>query len=301
LIAAGVRVVGGVDGIFKIGDWYAVQTFQRHNGLPVTGVIDMATAVRLGSIGPAATATATASVLATAAVEPVTSAPATTAATTTTTTPTSTTTSTTTTTVAPATAAPAGEISGTVWTDDGDGVREPDEPALPGVAVRLLDSEGTPATSDVSDAAGAFAFGGLTPGSYSLEINVPAEHAVTTTDHVPPGVDPALADDTDSDLAIVDLDSGTARTAAIEVTDEPVDDLGLGLVPVPSEAPASSSSVEAPTTTAAPTTTVAAEPTTATTTLPATTTTVAAPTTTAPAPPTEPSTTAASQASTQPP
>ena len=44
LAAAGVRVADGVDGVFKIGDYYAVQTFQRTHGLPVTGVVDVATA-----------------------------------------------------------------------------------------------------------------------------------------------------------------------------------------------------------------------------------------------------------------
>ena len=43
LAAAGVRVADGVDGVFKIGDYYAVQTFQRTHGLPVTGVVDVAT------------------------------------------------------------------------------------------------------------------------------------------------------------------------------------------------------------------------------------------------------------------
>ena len=44
----GFRVQGGADGLFSIHMWYSVRNFQRHNGLPVTGVIDEATAQKLG-------------------------------------------------------------------------------------------------------------------------------------------------------------------------------------------------------------------------------------------------------------
>ncbi len=52
LAAARIRVADGIDGIFKLGDFYAVQTFQRwrSGGLPVTGRIDLASADRLGML-----------------------------------------------------------------------------------------------------------------------------------------------------------------------------------------------------------------------------------------------------------
>ena len=49
LIARGISVRGGVDGVFDVWLVYAVNTFQRHNGLPVSGVVDIATAVRTGA------------------------------------------------------------------------------------------------------------------------------------------------------------------------------------------------------------------------------------------------------------
>ena len=52
LTAARINVADGVDGIFKLGDFYAVQSFQRwrSGGLPVTGRIDLASADRLGML-----------------------------------------------------------------------------------------------------------------------------------------------------------------------------------------------------------------------------------------------------------
>ena len=48
LIGRGIAVRGGVDGVFDVWLEYAVNTFQRHNGLPVSGIVDIATAARLG-------------------------------------------------------------------------------------------------------------------------------------------------------------------------------------------------------------------------------------------------------------
>ena len=48
LIRGGIHVAGGATGAFSIGTYYAVRTFQRFQGLPVTGVIDAATARALG-------------------------------------------------------------------------------------------------------------------------------------------------------------------------------------------------------------------------------------------------------------
>ena len=49
LIRGGIHVAGGATGAFSIGTYYAVRTFQRFQGLPVTGVVDPATAMPWGS------------------------------------------------------------------------------------------------------------------------------------------------------------------------------------------------------------------------------------------------------------
>lgn len=54
LIAAGVKVPGGADGVFGPATKSAVTAFQSRNGLPATGAVDAATASALG-LAPAAT------------------------------------------------------------------------------------------------------------------------------------------------------------------------------------------------------------------------------------------------------
>ncbi len=64
LMAAGVYVPGGADGVFGQATKTAVSNFQRWNGLPVTGDVDVATSARLkvgaspAAAAPAATPTA---------------------------------------------------------------------------------------------------------------------------------------------------------------------------------------------------------------------------------------------------
>jgi peptidoglycan hydrolase-like protein with peptidoglycan-binding domain len=50
LIAAGVRVPGGADGLYGKGTASAVSVFQQAKGLPVTGVVDLATATAVGLV-----------------------------------------------------------------------------------------------------------------------------------------------------------------------------------------------------------------------------------------------------------
>ena len=54
LVAAGIQVKGGVDGVFGIATTVALRKYQSANGLNVTGVADAATAVKLGLISPPA-------------------------------------------------------------------------------------------------------------------------------------------------------------------------------------------------------------------------------------------------------
>ncbi|MDG1393169.1 MAG: peptidoglycan-binding protein [Ilumatobacter sp.] len=55
LSAAGVYVPGGADGVFGSSTKTAVSNYQRWNGLPVSGIVDAATAARLGLSGAATT------------------------------------------------------------------------------------------------------------------------------------------------------------------------------------------------------------------------------------------------------
>lgn len=76
-------------------------------------------------------------------------------------------------------AAPGGVVRGTVWHDaDGDGRRQPWEAPLSGVSVSL---DGNVA---VTNGNGRFAFYGLTPGSYTLDVALPDG----LTANVPPAV-----------------------------------------------------------------------------------------------------------------
>jgi peptidoglycan hydrolase-like protein with peptidoglycan-binding domain len=54
LIAKGIKVPGGADGIFGSGVTKAIQTFQRTSGLKVTGALNESTAIALGLIAPKA-------------------------------------------------------------------------------------------------------------------------------------------------------------------------------------------------------------------------------------------------------
>jgi protocatechuate 3,4-dioxygenase beta subunit len=67
-----------------------------------------------------------------------------------------------------------GSIAGTVWEDkDVDGSMEPSEPGLPGWMVTLND--GAPGEYALTDASGAYAFGNLAPGTYTLTETVEDE------------------------------------------------------------------------------------------------------------------------------
>jgi len=52
LVAAGISVKGGVDGMFGSGTTSSLAVFQGTKGLPATGLLDAATAVALGLVAP---------------------------------------------------------------------------------------------------------------------------------------------------------------------------------------------------------------------------------------------------------
>jgi hypothetical protein len=67
-----------------------------------------------------------------------------------------------------------------VWEDlDADGIQDPGEPGLADVTVRLFDSAGAQVSSTVTDGRGEFAFTGLKPGRYHLEIDIPAGYSAS--------------------------------------------------------------------------------------------------------------------------
>ena len=55
LVAAGIVVKGGVDGVFGVATTVALQKYQAANGLAVTGTADVATAIKLGLVKAPAT------------------------------------------------------------------------------------------------------------------------------------------------------------------------------------------------------------------------------------------------------
>ena len=305
LLRKGVYVRDGVDGVFKLWDFYAVNTFQRYNGLPVTGRIDLATASRLGMFEPVTTIAATSLAVASAAplAATITSTMSATTPMTTTSTPTTTLpiTTTPTTTISPTTTTTAPPIATTVtaevWIDlDANGIADPSEPRLPAVVVRLLDASGVVVDQRTSDDHGLVVFPAGPNATYRLEAEVPVGYAVTLADEIAPGLDADTSDDVDSDFVETDVVAALARTDPLLVGSAGVDDIALGLVPVPGSTttttslPPTSTAVTTEPSTTQPSTSAPAtsEPTT-TSTVPATTSTV--PATTEPQP-TDPATTA---------
>ena len=68
-----------------------------------------------------------------------------------------------------------GGISGNVFLDqNGDGAKQPGEANQPGDTVNLLDGAGHAVATATTDAQGNYSFGGLTPGSYGVQVVSPA-------------------------------------------------------------------------------------------------------------------------------
>jgi uncharacterized repeat protein (TIGR01451 family) len=92
-----------------------------------------------------------------------------------------------------------------VWTDvNANGVQDSGEPGIDGVTVNLLDGSGNPTgQTTTTSSGGAYAFTGLTPGSYIVEFVLPSGYTFAPQDQ---GADDAL--DSDADVT-------TGRTAAV--------------------------------------------------------------------------------------
>ena len=82
-----------------------------------------------------------------------------------------------------------------VWLDaDANGIRTPSEaPYAAGTTVTLLQN-GNPVATTTTDAAGRYAFPNLVPGSYTVEVTVPAGYVVSAPGQ---GSDPSVDSDVD--------------------------------------------------------------------------------------------------------
>jgi protocatechuate 3,4-dioxygenase beta subunit len=109
-----------------------------------------------------------------------------------------------------------------VWHDaDADGVQDDGEEGIAGVTVRLLDTADVVVATTDTGRDGRFAFSGLDPGTYVLEVLVPPGHVVTARDAGGVVGDDAL----DSDV-----DPRTRRTLPVRVGGAEADltvDVGL--------------------------------------------------------------------------
>ena len=101
-------------------------------------------------------------------------------------------------------AAPLAMLGDLVWSDlNADGVRQPDEPGVPGVAVRLLDGSNQVARDwVVTGSDGSFLFTDLVPGSYRVDVDLPADYLFTKKGF---GADPEADSDINPSLGWGDL------------------------------------------------------------------------------------------------
>ncbi|MEE8525643.1 MAG: SdrD B-like domain-containing protein, partial [Thermoanaerobaculia bacterium] len=123
----------------------------------------------------------------------------------------------------------AASLGDFVWNDtDGDGEQGATEPGVADITVNLLDSVGNPVGSTVTDAAGAYTFTNLSPGSYELEFVLPDGGDLTVTQTFRFSPQAATGDGTtDSD---VDPMTGRTGLVALGVSEDNVD-VDAGLVP----------------------------------------------------------------------
>lgn len=104
-----------------------------------------------------------------------------------------------------------GSIVGKIWFDqDSDGIQETEEGMLDGITVRLLDDEESVVAVTSTTGGGSFAFTGLEPGDYKLEIVAPVGYAFSP------------ADEGSDDTVDSDADGETGRTDTITLSAEEV-------------------------------------------------------------------------------
>ena len=101
------------------------------------------------------------------------------------------------------------DLSGTVWSDDGDGVFTGGEPGIPNLTVRLETALGTTVATTVTDSGGAYAFANLLPGTYRLRIEAERWQAIA-------GPDSLLVDSTTSPTFAAGANDILTAHAALE-------------------------------------------------------------------------------------
>ncbi|WP_394940796.1 SdrD B-like domain-containing protein [Psychromicrobium sp. YIM B11713] len=91
---------------------------------------------------------------------------------------------------------PPATIGDTVFLDrNGNGVKDPGEPGIPGVKVELLDKSGKVVATTTSGPDGKYSFTNVIPGTYSVKFTAP-----TGMVFVKKGTDPAADNDSNADL-----------------------------------------------------------------------------------------------------
>ncbi len=101
-----------------------------------------------------------------------------------------------------------------VWWDvNKDGVQDGSEPGLSGVTVHLLDAAGSRISTDTTDGLGQYLFEGLPAGDYRIEIELPADMALSPADAPAAGSDEADSDISPADnrSPVVSLSDGERR------------------------------------------------------------------------------------------
>ncbi|MFN8498615.1 MAG: SdrD B-like domain-containing protein [Anaerolineae bacterium] len=84
-----------------------------------------------------------------------------------------------------------GNVTGNVFNDlNGDGVRQPGEPGIPGVTVTLKDGAGNTVGTTTTDPNGNYSFPNVPPGTYTVVETDPSGFVSTTPNSVPVVVTP---------------------------------------------------------------------------------------------------------------
>jgi len=157
-----------------------------------------------------------------------------------------------------------GPIGDFVWEDiDRDGVQDAGEPGIAGVAVRLLDANGSVVAETVTDGQGRYQLVPTSAAPFTLEVVVPVGFQPTL---VNVGGDDAVDSDADPANVVVGRLETAVRVGVDDSGDAPDGGLDIGLVAVAVEVEVTTTTTTAASTTAVPTTTVVvtttAEPTT---------------------------------------
>jgi len=90
---------------------------------------------------------------------------------------------------------------------DGDGIRDPNEPGIPGVEVILVGEDGVIQT-DITDANGEYRFENLPPGDYSVTFTLPDGRVFSPQDQGNDDTIDSDANPTDGSTTTISLESG---------------------------------------------------------------------------------------------